>query len=77
MKILRLSLILFYNPGICYLLTLREGKLCHLMQSCHKNIQDPLCFQFSSGKDGSVVPQNYFFLVHMEFVPEYCTQLIR
>lgn len=54
MKILRLSLILFYNPGICYLLTLREGKLCHLMQSCHKNIQDPLCFQFSSGKDGTV-----------------------
>lgn len=50
MKILRLALILFYNPGICYLLTSREGQLCHLMQSCHKNIQDALAFNLAVGK---------------------------
>lgn len=27
---------------------------CHLIHSCHKNIQDSLCFQFSNRKDRTV-----------------------
>lgn len=79
MKVLRFSSILLHKPGTCYLLTLREGKQCHLIHSCHKNIQDSLCFQFSNRKDGkscTVVPHNYFFLMPMEFLPGYCVQLI-
>lgn len=40
------------GPGMCSLLTVRAA--CRLFHSCHKNIQDCLCFQFSNRKDRTV-----------------------
>ena len=69
---------LLYNPRICYLLTLREGRPCHLNHSSHKNIRDSLCIQFNNRKQNSctTVPRWNFFLTRMESQPKYCRQLI-
>lgn len=57
-----------------------EGKQCHLIHSCHKNIQDSLCTQFSNRKDSTVAQLCHKIissLICMEFLPEYvCSRFI-
>jgi len=55
------------------------GKQYHLIHSCHKNTQDSLCIQFSNRKDRTVAQLCHKIissLICVEFLPEYCMQLI-